>query len=97
MPDRCYWTRDEDGLEVLIPRCWGSVLDPAGCTCAVEGSALEKAERRRDIAEGEVLRLREKLIRATDRYEEILRKDRRWGAEVRRLEALVASLEGSKS
>jgi len=97
LPDRCYWTRDEDGLEVLIPRCWGSVLDPAGCSCEVEGSVLEKAERRRDIAEGEVLRLREKLIRATDRYDGALRWQRRQYQEIKRLEALVASLEGSKS
>lgn len=92
--DRCHWVRDEDGFEVLIPRCWGSVLDPAGCTCDVEGSRLEQAERARVSAEAEIMRLREKLERQADRYAASTRYQQRLWAELRRLRAEVESLAG---
>ncbi|MCJ1903074.1 MULTISPECIES: hypothetical protein [Paracoccus] len=92
--DPCHWVRDEDGFEVLIPRCWGSVLDPAGCTCDVEGSRLEQAERGRVSAEAEIMRLREKLERQADRYAASMRYQQRLWAELRRLRAEVESLAG---
>lgn len=97
MPQVCHWIRDEDGFEVMIPRCWGSVLDPAGCTCSVDGSRIERAERAREIAEGEVMRLREKLLRQADRYSDSVRYQQRLHAEWRALRALLESLEGPKS
>ncbi|NDK36948.1 hypothetical protein [Rhodovulum sulfidophilum] len=33
---RCYWIRDQDGAEILIPMCWGAAIGgPAECTCNV--------------------------------------------------------------
>lgn len=96
MTDSCHWIRDEDGLEVLIPRCWGSVHHPVGCTCDVGGSALEQAERRRDIAEGEVLRLREKAMRARELYEGALRWQTRQRQEIKRLEAEISAMRTRK-
>ena len=92
MTDRCNWTLDDDGNAALIPRCWGSALDPFGCTCGVEGSALEQAERRRDIAEGEVLRLHEKAMRARELYEQTLRWQRCLIKEITRLKAENAAI-----
>lgn len=89
-PDRCYWAKGEDGLEVLIPHCWGTVLDgPSACTCDIAGSRLERAERGRQIAESYVERLRDRLLLAAARYEEQLVRARRLHEEIRRLEALV--------
>lgn len=95
-PDRCHWVRDSDGLEVLIPICWGSVLDPEGCTCEVEGSRLERAECGRQIAEAEVLRLREKLARHADRYADTIASQQRLWREARDLRARLESLEQPK-
>ena len=92
MGDQCYWTRDEDGYEMLIPRCYGGALHPSGCTCDVGGSVLELAERRRDIAEGEVLRLREKALRARENYEQSLRCQGRLIKEIKRLEAEISTI-----
>jgi peptidoglycan hydrolase CwlO-like protein len=77
MPDRCHWVREQDGTETLIPGCWGSVHDPANCTCEVPGSALDRAERARQAAEAEVERLREKLARAADRVRELMTRNAR--------------------
>lgn len=92
-PDRCHWVRCEDGTEVLIPRCWDAVHDPAACTCNVDGSRLDRALRARDVAEQEVERLREKLQRAGVRHADFLARDARLMAEIRRLRAVVESLE----
>lgn len=65
--DRCYWVRDPDGYEVLIPMCMGAAIHPSGCTCRAPKSAIERAEARADIARAKVIRLREKLLVAGDR------------------------------
>lgn len=92
---RCHWVRDEDDTEVLIPFCWAAVLDPVACTCGVEGSPLEQAEARRDIAEGEVLRLREKLISGADRHHQAMAlTNGRLRAEIQRLRREIAALNG---
>ncbi|WP_313348344.1 hypothetical protein [Paracoccus sp. (in: a-proteobacteria)] len=92
--DRCHWIRDEAGFEVLIPHCWGCVLGgPAACTCEIEGSRLERADLARLVAEQEVLRLRTKVDRGAERYEQLVNHQRRQYAEIRRLRAVVASLE----
>ncbi|MDO5622240.1 MAG: hypothetical protein Q4G24_12300 [Paracoccus sp. (in: a-proteobacteria)] len=87
---RCYWARDEHGLEFLIPACWASINDgPSACTCHIEGSRLEQAQRGRDEAEQEVLRLRGKLRHSADRYAASLDYQQRLWREVRRLRALL--------
>lgn len=97
MADRCHWVRCEDGTEVLIPRCWAAVLDPAACTCEVDGSRLERAEYARFSAEQEVLRLRGKLDRAAARYEESLFYQRRQYREINRLRAALAAVARGES
>jgi hypothetical protein len=91
--DRCHWVRDSDGLEVLIPHCWAAVLDPAACTCGVEGSRLEQAEAGRKVAEEEILRLREKLRLHAERHAAVMRHESRLYAEVKRLRDRVEELE----
>lgn len=79
MGDACHWVRGDDGVEVMIPMCWASILDPSACTCEVEPSRLERAEMARSVAEGEVLRLREKLRRNADqRAIDRIKFDRLW-------------------
>lgn len=96
-PDRCYWVRGDDGLEILIPPCWGCVMDgPAACTCEIDGSSLERAERARFGAEQVVLRLRDKLDRTAERYEQALNHQRRQSREIQRLRTRVAELEGDR-
>lgn len=86
-PSRCYWYRDGDG-EVLIPMCYGSAVNgPNECTCDVPESRIEAAERRRDIAEQEVLRLREARDRRLDEQQSTWWKIKRLRARVRELEA----------
>ena len=69
-PGRCYWSRQDDGEEIMVPMCIGcAVYGPYQCTCNVPESRLEQAERGRSIAESEVNRLREKLYRSADRRE----------------------------
>lgn len=68
----CYWWRCADGEMILIPRCWGCVIEgPGGCTCDVPGSELERARDGRIAAEREIERLREKLGRAADRQTDL--------------------------
>jgi hypothetical protein len=82
MPERCHWVREQDGTETLIPGCWGSVHDPANCTCEVPGSALERAERARQAAETEVERLREKLVSGAERVRELMTRNSRLHAQL---------------
>lgn len=82
MPDRCHWVREQDGTETLIPGCWGSVHNPANCTCEVAGSALERAERARQAAETEIERLREKLSSAADRVRDLMTRNARLHAHL---------------
>jgi hypothetical protein len=82
MPERCHWVREQDGTETLIPGCWGSVHDPANCTCEVPGSALERAERARQAAETEVERLREKLVSGAERVRELMTRNARLHAQL---------------
>lgn len=89
-PTRCHWVRHSDGVDVLIPMCWGAVHDPSECTCVTDGSRLERAEIAREIAEGEVLRLRNKLLGQADRYAATLRHQEGLYAEIRRLRAAEA-------
>lgn len=85
--DRCYWLKNEDGEEILIPMCYGSAAGgEAGCTCRVPESRIEAAERGRAEAEGHVLKLRE----ARDRRLEEQRRD--WN-ERRRLRQRITELE----
>ncbi len=60
---RCHWVRGDDGLETLIPHCWGSINSPSFCTCDTKGSEVERALYGRMTAEQEVMRLRGKLER----------------------------------
>lgn len=54
-PDQCYWTEDEEVGMILIPQCWGCVINgPAACTCVREESWRQKFEaacRRIETAE----------------------------------------------
>lgn len=65
--DRCYWVREPDGTETLIPMCVGAAHHPSACTCDAPQSRIERAEQRAEIARGEVDRLRQKLRTASDR------------------------------
>ena len=57
---RCYWIKDEDGDEILIPMCCGAaVYGSHACTCGFPESRIEAAERGRVEAEYQVLRLRD--------------------------------------
>lgn len=91
--ERCHWVRDSEGFEVLIPHCWAAVLDPAACTCGVEGSRLEQAEAGRKVAEEEILRLREKLLLHAERHAAVLRHESRLYAGFQRLRDRVEELE----
>jgi len=42
-PDQCYWTEDEEVGLILIPGCWGCVINgPEACTCVREESWRQK-------------------------------------------------------
>lgn len=76
---------------MLIPMCCGSaVYGPNECTCDVPESRIEAAERRRDIAEQEVLRLREARDRRLDEQQSTWWQIKRLRARVRELEAKEA-------
>lgn len=88
--DRCYWWRCTDGETILIPRCWGCVIEgPEGCTCDVPGSELERARDARIAAEREVERLREKLGRAADRQADLAVQVGSMRREIVRLRTLL--------
>lgn len=85
-PDRCYWYRDGEG-EVLIPMCYGTAINgPHECTCDVPESRIEAAERRRDEAERQVLRLREARDRRLDHQQSNWWQIKRLRDRIRELE-----------
>lgn len=91
-PDRCYWIKDEDGDEILIPMCHGSaVYGPYACTCTVPESRLEAAERRRDAAEEYVLQLREARDRRLDEQQRHWRYQKRLRQRIDELEAKLTA------
>jgi hypothetical protein len=65
--ERCFWVREPDGTETLIPMCIGSANHPSQCTCSMPQSRIERAEEQATVARGEVDRLRQKLLAASDR------------------------------
>jgi hypothetical protein len=65
--DRCYWVREADGTETLIPMCIGAAIHPSGCTCDAPQSRIERAVECADIARREADRLRQKLRTASER------------------------------
>jgi hypothetical protein len=57
-PDRCYWIKDENGTEVLVPMCYGSAhLGSEGCTCTKPQSEIEKVREELDRATQKIERL----------------------------------------
>ncbi|MBL3576277.1 hypothetical protein JMK10_06320 [Rhodovulum sulfidophilum] len=85
---RCYWIRDQDGAEILIPMCWGAAIGgPAECTCNVPESRIEAAERGRAEAEAQVLRLREVRLEA---QAVTWRENKRLRERIAELETLLA-------
>ncbi|MBL3554346.1 hypothetical protein [Rhodovulum sulfidophilum] len=89
---RCYWIRDQDGAEILIPMCWGAAIGgPAECTCNVPESRIETAERGRAEAERQVLRLMDERDR---RLYEQARNWRRNKLLRQRIEDLETQLAG---
>ncbi len=93
MPDRCYWVRDDDGDEVLIPMCHGSaIFGPASCTCRVPESRIEVAERGRSTAEAHVMKLREARDRRLDEQKVNWRVHKRLRQRIEQLETQLAEL-----
>lgn len=91
-PARCYWTKDEDGDEILIPMCCGSaVYGPHACTCNVPESRIEAAERGRAEAERQVLRLREARHRSLEEQKTRWRYQRRLHQRITELENQLAT------
>ncbi|MBL3598128.1 hypothetical protein JMM63_21725 [Rhodovulum sulfidophilum] len=88
-PTRCYWLREEDGIEILIPMCIGAAIGgPAECTCNVPESRIETTER--GWAEAQVLRLREARDRCLEEQAVKWRQDKRLRQRIAELEALLA-------
>lgn len=86
-PDRCYWIKDKDGDEILIPMCQGCAIGgPLGCTCSVPESRIEAADRGRAEAERQVVRLREARDRRLDAQESAWWQIKRLRERVRELE-----------
>lgn len=69
--DRCYWVRDSNGDEVLIPMCIGAAHHPSGCTCDAPKSKIERAEARTEAALQYAERLRQKLRAASERVADL--------------------------
>lgn len=65
--DRCYWVREPDGTEALIPMCIGAAHHPSACNCYAPQSRIERAEERAEVARMEIDRLRQKLRASSDR------------------------------
>ena len=85
-PDRCYWYRDGE-VELLIPMCYGTAINgPHACTCDVPESRLEEAERRRDEAERQVIRLREARDRRLDHQQSNWQQIKRLRDRIQELE-----------
>jgi len=58
---RCYWHRDANGEEVLIPGCYGVLNGPDQCTCDHPMSRIEHAEDIIRQQHEHIERLRERL------------------------------------
>ncbi|BAQ69386.1 hypothetical protein NHU_02232 [Rhodovulum sulfidophilum] len=88
---RCYWIRDQDGAEILIPMCWGAaIVGPAECTCNVPESRIETAERGRAEAERQVLRLMDERDRRLEAQAVTWRENKRLRERIAELETLLA-------
>lgn len=74
--DRCYWVREPDGTESLIPMCIGGAHHPGACTCSAPQSRIERAEARAEVAIREIDRLRQKLRAASDRVTQMQTENR---------------------
>lgn len=85
MPDRCQWLFDR--YWIMIPGCIGAAVGgPHDCTCDIKGSKLEQAQRGREIAEGEVLRLHKRAERRGAEMAHLARRNRLLWEENHRLE-----------
>lgn len=83
---QCHWVKIGDEEWVHIPGCWGAIHDPAGCTCDIKGSELERALRARREAEICIEKLREKALERSERLNEMFMMNNRLRDEIRRLE-----------
>ncbi|RBO54084.1 hypothetical protein DSD19_06380 [Rhodovulum sp. BSW8] len=91
-PTSCYWLRDDDGAEILIPMCCGAAIGgPAECTCNVPESRIEAAERGRAEAEAQVLRLREVRDHRLEEQARMWRENKRLRERISELETLLAT------
>lgn len=62
-PTPCRWTRDEDGVEWLLPGCIGTaVKGPEHCTCDTPESRIEQALGLVTEQAAHIERLRQRLI-----------------------------------
>ncbi|MBL3564042.1 hypothetical protein JMM61_14445 [Rhodovulum sulfidophilum] len=90
---RCYWIRDQDGAEILIPMCWGAAIGgPAECTCNVPESRIETAERGRAEAERQVLRLMDERDRRLEEQAVTWRQGKRLRQKIEELETVLAGM-----
>jgi hypothetical protein len=88
---RCHHVKDPvTGNWVHIPGCWGGLYDPEGCTCGLEGSALDQAVEAREYAEERAERLRELMAGRREEMERLRRVNQSLRARIRELEAVRA-------
>ncbi|NDK36675.1 hypothetical protein [Rhodovulum sulfidophilum] len=92
---RCHWIRTDDGLDILIPMCCGAAIGgPAECTCDVPESRIEAAERGRQEAEAQVLRLRGVRDLSLEEQARMWRENKRLRQRIKELETLLAGNAG---
>lgn len=82
----CHWVRGEDGLEFMIPECYGGAHDPKECTCDVKGSELEAAQTQLREAQEHIEKMQERLLRRNDEIERLRNDNLRLRTRIRELE-----------
>lgn len=85
----CHHVKIGDEEWAHIPGCYGSIHDPACCTCYATGSELEEAIRRRNEAERCIERLHERARERAERLNDMFHRNRELREEIRRLEAVI--------